>query len=188
MAHKNGADDGQSGSKAYETRDIKVRPLAAFVAGLTVVGVFVYLVIFVLFRLFSGQAASQDAQLAPSAAASKPAPGPGGERLPPEPRIQANPGVDMKRLRDDEEAILTTYGWVDRATGVARIPIDVAMKQVVEEGLPVRQPDSAPPAAGTPAPQEMVSTPAPGGLATPQARALKPQVEAPQGETRKAGQ
>jgi hypothetical protein len=27
----------------------------------------------------------------------------------------------------------------------------VAMKQVLEEGLPVRQPDSAPPAAGTPA-------------------------------------
>jgi hypothetical protein len=58
----------------------------------------------------------------------------------------------MRRLREQEDAILTTYGWVDRQAGIARIPIDVAMTQVLEEGLPVRQPESAPPAAGTPAP------------------------------------
>ena len=150
QARKSNRDEAQSESAAYETRDIKVRPLAAFVAGLTVVGVFVYLVVFVLLRLFSGQAASEDAQLAPSSM-SKPAAA-GEERLPPEPRIQANPEADMAALRLQEDAILTTYGWVDRAAGVARIPIDVAMKQVIEEGLPVREPDSAPPAAGTPAP------------------------------------
>ena len=150
MAHKHGADEEHPESTAYETRDIRVRPLAAFVAGLTVVGVFVYLVVFVLVRLFSGQAANEDAQLAPSSM-SKPAAA-GEERLPPEPRIQANPEADMAALRLQEDAILTTFGWVDRAAGVARIPIDVAMKQVVEEGLPVREPDSAPPAAGTPAP------------------------------------
>ena len=164
--HKHGhdADNGQSESKAYETRDVKVRPLAVFVAGLTIVGVFVYFVVFVMFRLFSGQAASVDAQLAPSAA-SRPAPAPGGERLPPEPRIQANPAADMQRVREQDEAILTTYGWVDREAGVARIPIEAAMKQVLEEGLPVRQPDNAPPAAGAPA-------------------SVKP----PQGETKKAPQ
>ena len=148
--HGRGTENGQSGSTAYETRDIRVRPLAAFVAGLTVVGVFVYLVVFVLLRLFSSQAANEDAQVAPASMA-KPAAA-GEERLPPEPRIQANPEADMAALRLQEDAILTTYGWVDRAAGVARIPIDVAMKQVIEEGLPVREPDSAPPAAGTPAP------------------------------------
>jgi hypothetical protein len=150
--HKHGhdADNGRSESKAYETRDIKVRPLAAFVAGLTVVGIFVYLVVFLLLRLFGGEAAREDAQLAPSSM-SKPT-AVGEERLPPEPRIQVNPEADMAALRLQEDAILTTYGWVDRAAGVARIPIDVAMKQVIEEGLPVREPDSAPPAAGTPAP------------------------------------
>jgi hypothetical protein len=104
----------------------------------------------VLFRLFSGQAATQDAQLAPASLAQPAAPG--EERLPPEPRIQANPAGDLKMLRDKEDAILTTYGWVDRPAGVVRVPIDVAMKLVIEQGLPVRQPDSAPPAAGTPAP------------------------------------
>jgi hypothetical protein len=150
MAHKHGPDEGQSESKAYETRDVKLRPLVVFVAGLAVVGIVTYLVIFLLFRLFSGQAAREDAQVAPSSV-SRPAPEPGEERLPPEPRIQANPAGDMETLRRQEEAVLTTYGWVDRPAGVVRIPIDVAMKQVVEEGLPVRQPDSAPPAAGTPA-------------------------------------
>jgi len=150
MAHKHAAEEGQSESQAYETRDVKIRPLAVFLAGLTIVGIFVYLVIFVLLRLFSGEAARQDAQLAPSSV-SRPAPAPGDERLPPEPRIQANPAGDMKALREQEDAVLGTYGWVDRQAGVARIPIDVAMRQVLDEGLPVRQPANAPPAAGTPA-------------------------------------
>jgi hypothetical protein len=35
---------------------------------------------------------------------------------------------------------------------VVRVPIDIAMQQVLEQGLPVRQPEVAPPAAGTPGP------------------------------------
>jgi hypothetical protein len=145
-------DESQSASKAYETRDVRIRPLLVFAAGLTVVGVVVYLVIFVMIRLFSGQAAKEDALLAPSSLAQPAAPG--EERLPPEPRIQVNPAGDLKMLRDREDAILTTYGWVDRTAGVVRVPVDVAMKLVLEEGLPVRQPEGALPAAGTPAPRK----------------------------------
>jgi hypothetical protein len=149
MSQTHGTDNGRSESKAYETRDIRLRPLLVFIAGLTIVGIVTYLVVFVMFRLFSGQAARQDAQVAPSTV-SRPAPAPGEDRLPPEPRIQANPVADMQRLREQEEAILTTYGWVDRPAGIARVPIDVAMRQVLEEGLPVRQPGIAAPAAGGP--------------------------------------
>jgi hypothetical protein len=152
--HEHGADNGQSESKAYETRDIKLRPLAVFIAGLTIVGLVVYFVVFAMFRLFSGQAAREDAQLAPSSV-SRPAKTPVEERLPPEPRIQANPAADMDALRRQEDAVLTTYGWVNREAGIVRIPIDMAMRQVLEEGLPVRQPDHAPPAAGTPAARNM---------------------------------
>jgi hypothetical protein len=140
QAHKSNRDEGRSESKAYETRDVRVRPLAVFIAGLSVVGLVVYFVVALMFRLFSGQAAREDAQLAPSSVA-RPAAAPGGERLPPEPRIQANPAADMTSLRQQEDAVLTTYGWVDRQAGIARVPIDVAMSQVLEEGLPVRQPD-----------------------------------------------
>ena len=148
--HEHEADNGQSESKAYETRDVKLRPLVVFTAGLAVVGIVVYLVVFLMFRLFSGQAAREDARVAPSSAVSRPAPAPGEERLPPAPRIQVNAAADMEALRRQEAAVLTTYGWVDRQAGIVRIPIDAAMTQILDEGLPVRQPDSAPPAAGTP--------------------------------------
>jgi len=150
MANKHGhePDDGQSESKAYETRDVKLRPLVVFIAGLAVVGVVVYLVVFLMLRLFGGQAAREDARVAPTSV-SRPAPGPGEERLPPEPRIQANAAADMDALRRQEDARLTTYGWVDRQAGIVRIPVDVAMTQILEEGLPVRQPDGAPAAEGT---------------------------------------
>jgi hypothetical protein len=186
MAHKHEHDEDKerSASKAFETRDIKVRPLVVFAAGLAVVGVVVYLVVFVLFRLFSGEAAKEDVQLAPFSL-SKPE-APAEERLPPEPRIQANPAADLKVLRQQEDAVLTTYGWVDRQAGIVRVPIDVAMTQVLAEGLPVRQPDTTPPAAGTPASPGMVSRPASGGLTTPRERVLKPPVESPQGGKKKA--
>jgi hypothetical protein len=140
--HKHASDDGKSESTAYETRDVKIRPLAVFIAGLTVVGIATYLVVYLIIRLFSAQAAKQDAQLQPVAGQVRPA-APGEERLPPEPRIQANPAADLRTLRDQEEAILTTYGWVDARAGVVRVPIDVAMQQVLKDGLPARQQEKA---------------------------------------------
>ena len=141
-AHSHHEDDGKSESTAYETRDVKVRPLAVFIAGLTVVGLATYLVVYLIIRLFSAQAAKRDAQLQPVAGHVRPA-APGEELLPPEPRIQANPAADLRTLRDQEEAILTTYGWVDARAGVVRVPIDVAMQQVLKDGLPARQQEKA---------------------------------------------
>jgi hypothetical protein len=154
MAHKHRheQDNGQSESRAYETRDVKLRPLVVFITGLAVVGIVVYLVAFLMLRLFSGQAAREDARVAPSSV-SRPAPGPGEERLPPEPRIQANAAADMDALRRQEAAVLATYGWVDREAGIVRIPIDVAMTRILEEGLPVRQPDKPPQGETKKAPQ-----------------------------------
>lgn len=140
--HKHEADDGESASTAYETRDVKIRPLAVFIAGITVMAIATYLVVYLVIRLFSAQAANQDAQIQPVAGQAQPA-APGEERLPPEPRIQANPAADLKTLRDQEDVMLTTYGWVDARGGVVRVPIDVAMQQVLKDGLPVRQQEKA---------------------------------------------
>ena len=41
---------------------------------------------------------------------------------------------DMARLRAQEEAVLSTYDWVDRGAGIVRIPIDQAMRLLVERG------------------------------------------------------
>ena len=42
---------------------------------------------------------------------------------PPGPRLQNDPELELSVFRRHEEQILTSYGWVDREAGLARIPI-----------------------------------------------------------------
>ena len=54
------------------------------------------------------------------------------QKLPPEPRLEIDPGASLARQRAEEGAILTSYGWVDKPAGVVRIPIERAMALMVE--------------------------------------------------------
>ncbi len=134
MAHD---ADGKSESTAYETRDVKVRPLAVSLVGLIVALVASYLLVLGIFRLFSASKAAEDASADPVAVQR--AALPPEQRLPAQPRIQADPAGEYDLLRRREDEMLTTYGWVDRPAGVVRIPVDQAMKLVLEQGLPVRR-------------------------------------------------
>lgn len=58
-------------------------------------------------------------------------------RLPPEPRLQAHPFADIEAQREDEDHVLTSYGWADEKAGSVRIPIEEAMRILAERGLPV---------------------------------------------------
>lgn len=60
-------------------------------------------------------------------------------QVPPPPRLQQDSRRDLRELRDAERAWLESYGVVDRAAGIFRIPIDRAMERIVERGLPVRK-------------------------------------------------
>src|ERR1700755_2880800 len=40
---------------------------------------------------------------------------------------------NLKTLRDEADKSLTTYGWIDKNKGVARIPIERAMELTVAE-------------------------------------------------------
>ena len=64
------------------------------------------------------------------------------QRLPPEPRLQTNPREDLQELRDEEQKVLDSYGWVDKDAGVVRLPIGEAMRLTVERGLPARAQES----------------------------------------------
>lgn len=44
----------------------------------------------------------------------------------------------LKQLHATENAVLTTYGWVDRQKGIVRIPIDRAIELLLQRGLPTR--------------------------------------------------
>ena len=74
-------------------------------------------------------------------------------RLPPEPRLQVSPRVDIESLRAREDSMLDHYTWVDRQKGVVGIPIQHAMELLAGRGIP---PQKAPadlnlsaPTAGT---------------------------------------
>jgi hypothetical protein len=55
---------------------------------------------------------------------------------PPAPRLQVTPEKDLAALRAQEEAILTSYAWVEKDRGIARIPVEEAMRLVASRGLP----------------------------------------------------
>jgi hypothetical protein len=55
-----------------------------------------------------------------------------------QPTLQSNGYVDMKKFRAEQEEWLSTYGWVNRSSGVVRLPIERAMELIVQRGLPAR--------------------------------------------------
>ena len=61
--------------------------------------------------------------------------------LPPAPRLQTDPHLDLKRLRAAEDSLLGHYGWVNRDSGLVRIPVDRALAIVADRGLPLHGPD-----------------------------------------------
>lgn len=70
------------------------------------------------------------------------------QHLPPDPRLQSDPFVELDLLRARQNAQLESYGWIDVATGLAHIPIDKAMDLLVTHGLPA-----------TPVPEEPLQEP-----------------------------
>lgn len=54
----------------------------------------------------------------------------------PDPRLQVSPVTDMRAYRAEAEKRLHSYGWVDQEKGIAREPIDEAMRRLAERGLP----------------------------------------------------
>jgi len=55
---------------------------------------------------------------------------------PPEPRLQTDPATDLANYMTKQRERLDSYGWVDRAHGVARIPIEEAMRRLAQQGIP----------------------------------------------------
>jgi hypothetical protein len=126
------ADHGDHSGVHHETTDVNVRGVLLFGAGLFVVAAVVHLLVWVLFGYFAGRESVRGAREYPLAATQE-------NRLPPEPRLQIHPRDDLRELHAHEDEVLTSYGWVDKNAGIVRIPIDEAMKIVVQKGLPARQ-------------------------------------------------
>jgi hypothetical protein len=114
---------------SHETRDVDVFQISAFGIGLLLSCI---VVVFAMWAMFDFLFKREDAKNAnnPAAAMMNERP-----KLPPEPRLQAEPKIELKDLRADEDAILNSYGWIDPNKGIVRIPIDQAI-DIVAQKLP----------------------------------------------------
>jgi len=79
---------------------------------------------------------------------------------------------NLKALHEETQKELTTYAWVDKNKGVARIPIDLAMKLTVAD-LAQEKPAAAGPIA-TPAVQTAAAGASPAGSPAGQGAASPP--------------
>lgn len=134
----------------HEASELGIGPIAWFLLGLAVATVVIGLLMAGLFDAFESREEKSKAETSPFSSER--------QKLPPEPRLQLAPSTEeqverklppdikqdsplqeMKRLREEENEKLSSYGWVDEKTGVVRIPIEEAKKRLLEKGIPMRK-------------------------------------------------
>jgi hypothetical protein len=125
----------------HETSDVSLGGAPRFVIVMTVFLAVVFAFIAWLYTHWRDAAVANDAPRPPVAERQ-------GDRLPPLPRLQTTPAVDLKTFREGEAQVLESYAWVDKEQGVVRLPIARAIDLVAERGLPAAAPA---PAGATPA-------------------------------------
>lgn len=125
--HEHGVGDNPHVS--YERRDVNVIQITGFGIGLLVAFMVSVAAMWVLFEYFKQREDKVNPPNPPSMMSEK-------QKLPPEPRLQAEPIGELKKMRDNEQMLLTSYGWVDSAKGTVHIPIDKAIDMVAQKGLP----------------------------------------------------
>jgi hypothetical protein len=116
----------------FEHRDVNVMALGKFAIGMVIVTVFSIGLVAGMFQYLLHRVGG-----APLSRMESPAKD--ARQLPPEPRLEETPALDLQEMREAEEKLQTTYGWLDESAGTVRMPIDRAMDLVVQHGLPARQ-------------------------------------------------
>jgi hypothetical protein len=112
----------------YETTDISVRGIGWLGAGFIVLSIVGAVILWFGFNAIASL-------LTPAEPTSPLATIP---QVPPGPNLQISPSSDLQRLLTSEQNLLTQYAWVNQKQGVVRIPIDQAMKLILQRGLPTR--------------------------------------------------
>lgn len=113
----------------YERQDVTVRGIAIAAAIVIVTFAAAMLLTGLVLRL--GEGGQAERPLQPQAPAI------------PAPRLQEQPQQDLQAFKTARNVRLTSYGWVDRRAGIAHIPIDRAMRIVIDRGIPRWDPPAA---------------------------------------------
>ena len=134
---------------AHEESDVEVGGVAWFTAGLAALMILTAALMWGMFRFFAKTEHIKEPPPTSLTREKKPESS-DPESIFPEPRLQQHPILELQKYRDDENRMLTTYGWLDPAKGVVRIPIEDAKKRLLKQGLPYRQASQAPAAIEAP--------------------------------------
>ena len=108
----------------HEESEVSVRLIVVSLAFLAVATAIVFVLVVGIFRYFYASYSTEEATRL-----SQPV-------VPPEPRIEVAPYEQLQQLRIKEDHILSSYAYVDKATGVVRVPIDRAIDMLAAKGLP----------------------------------------------------
>jgi hypothetical protein len=114
---------GQPPEGGYERRDVNEWAVGKFAIALVLLCIFAMAVLvgfFHFLQTINGPVAE------------------GVRPVPPQPRLQTTPVLDLRAMRDAEDKVLNGYGWVDQSKGVARVPIAKAIDLLAQRGLPAR--------------------------------------------------
>jgi hypothetical protein len=114
--------------EGYERRDANVRGLLRFAFWMAVV--LVVVILGMKWTLDHLSAVSPSGP--PSTGFYEP------RALPPEPRLQVQPHLDLKSFCSEQLNMLNSYGWIDQQKRIVHIPIERAMDKLLEQGLPAR--------------------------------------------------
>ncbi len=120
------------GTSGYEQRDASAKWIFGVVGFLLVSGIAIHFLLAGMLSSLNGTPTPSDAW--------RPLPHP-NEASPQArtfPKLQVSPPRDLEEFRAREEEQLHTYGWINRTSGIVRIPIERAMELVLQKGLPAR--------------------------------------------------
>lgn len=119
----------QHNEAGHETTDVHIRPILLAGVALALTAAMVLGLSVGVFRYFTAE--PRPAESNPMANMTN--------QIPPAPRIEDHPSVELQDLRAYENRMLSTYGWVDRNSGKVRIPIDRALELQLQRGFPTRK-------------------------------------------------
>lgn len=117
--------NGRNESVLFEESDFSARAIRWFVVGLAGLLVFTAIICGAMLWVFLALVPSAKEHLPslPEARAAMPV-------------LQADPYKDAEQIKLQTSRRLNSYGWVDRNSGIVHIPIERAMRILVDRGMP----------------------------------------------------
>jgi hypothetical protein len=125
--------------EGFEHEDLSSRSALYFMAGLALLCLVIYLIVFGMYRFLDSYATAHQTPMSPMVTpqADTRAVTPENAETFPQPRLEENERTQFRSFIEDQDRKLATYDWVDKDRGTVRIPIDRAMELIEQRGLPV---------------------------------------------------